>query len=284
MTDVGLVLGGGGAKGAYEIGAWKAISQTGINNNVRICSGSSIGAINLALIQLMDIEQVSEIWLNNNLEKIFVSNGINFKEIIDIIMSIRNGGESDFEGLLSRDGLVELFDKIHLEKLENLKNDFYATVVNISESSKEVNFIKPALDWYDGRKTGITEYINLKNRDYEFIVNVLLATSAIPVVFPPVEIEERYYVDGGINDNLPIHPIYQRGYRKIIAISTERLNKNNLIKKYPLAEILLIHPSSYLGNMFNGTLNFNRQKIRQMFKLGYHDAMNGIKKSNFLNY
>jgi len=284
MTDIGLVLGGGGAKGAYEIGAWKAISQTGLNNHIRIFSGTSIGAINCALIQIMSPEQVAEIWLNNNLEKIFVSGGINYKEIIEIIMNIRNKKKSDFDGILSRVGLIDLFDKFHIEKLENSENNFYVTVVNISKIPEENESIKQQTDSYDGRKPGITEYLNLKKSNNEYIRKVLLATSAIPVVYPPVEIEGRYYVDGGINDNFPIHPIYQGGHRKIIAISTERLNKYNLIKKFPAAEILLIHPSRNLGNIFNGTLNFNRFKLKQAFNLGYYDAMNAIRRNNFLNF
>lgn len=279
MSGIGLVFGGGGAKGAYEIGAWKAICKMNINSSIRIYAGTSIGAINIALIQLLDYEQVSRLWLKNNMERIFAAGGINYKEIIDIIFNIRNGEKINFDGLLSRDGLTELLHKIGIDKLENLKYDFYATAVNISESSKNVNFIKPALDWYDGKKTGITEYINLKNRDYDFIEKMLLATSSLPIVYPPVEIEGNYYVDGGINDNLPIYPIYNRGFKKIIAVSTERMNKNILIKKFPHAEILLIHPSVYLGNLFNGTLNFNSRKLNQMYRLGYNDALNGIRKS-----
>ncbi len=281
MSGIGLVFGGGGAKGAYEIGAWKAICKTNINSSIRIYSGTSIGAINIALIQLMDCEQVSRLWLRNNIERIFAAGGINYKEIIDIIFNIRKGRKINFDGLLSREGLTELFHKIGIDKLENIKYDFYASAVNISESSKDVNFIKPALDWYDGRKTGVTEYINLKNRDYDFIEKMLLATTALPIVYPPVEIGGNYYVDGGVNDNLPIHPIYHRGFRKIIAVSTERINKNLLIKKFPLAEILLIHPSVYLGNLFNGTLNFNSRKLNQMYRLGFNDALNGIRKSGF---
>jgi len=275
MTDICLVLGGGGAKGAYEIGAWKAISQTGLKDHIKKFSGTSIGAINCALIQIMSSEQIAEIWLNNNLEKIFVSGGINYKEIIEMIMNIRNGKKSDFDGILSRDGLIDLFDKFHIENLENSEYDFYVTVVNV---------LKTPEDSYDYKKPGITEYLNLKKSNNEYIRKVLLATSAIPIVYPPVEIEGRYYVDGGINDNLPINPIYQGGYRKIIAISTERLNKYNLIKKFPEAEILLIHPSRYLGNMFNGTLNFNRFKLKQAFNLGYYDAMNAIIRNDFLNF
>lgn len=284
MADIGLVLSGGGAKGAYEMGACKALSQTGLLNYIRVYSGTSIGAINCSLLQLMNYEKSAEIWLGRNLEKVFVSGGINYKEILDIIMNYRNGKKNNYDGIFSRDGLINYFDKIHIYDLENMKNDMYATVVDISDIPEDMRIIKPALDWYDGKKTGVTKYINLKNTGCDYIVKVLLATSAMPVIYPPVEIDGRFYVDGGINDNLPISPIYQRGCRKIIAISTDRINKYILIKKYPLAEILLVHPSGYLGNLFNGTLNFNRNKIRQIFKLGYNDAMNAIKKSNFLNY
>lgn len=284
MADIGLVLGGGGAKGAYEMGACKALSKTGLHNSIRAYSGTSIGAINCALLQLMNYEKSAEVWLGRNIEKIFVSGGINYKEILDIIMNFRKGKKNDFDGIFSRDGLINFFDKIHIYDLENMKNDLYVTVVDISDISENMRIIKPALDWYDGKKTGITKYINLKNTECDYIVKVLLATSAMPVIYPPVEIDGCYYVDGGINDNLPINPIYQRGYRRIIAISTDRINKYSLARKFPSAEILLVHPSGYLGNLFNGTLNFNRNKIRQIFKLGYNDAMNAIKRSNFLNY
>lgn len=284
MADIGLVLGGGGAKGAYEAGAWKALCNVGLNNHIRIYSGASIGALNCAFIKLMDCDEFSDFWLKYNLEKIFVYGGVNYGEIIEIIMNLRKGEKITFDGLFSRDGLIKLFEKVNIGKLENMKNDFYVNVVNISEIPEEMRLIKPALDWYDGRSTGKTEYINLKNKNAEFIQDMLLATSALPIIYPPVEIGGDYYIDGGINDNLPIHPLYKRGFRKIIAISTTRLNKHNVARKFPLAEIMLIHPSRYLGNLFSGTLNFNKQKIKQTYKLGYNDALNVIKKSNLLNY
>lgn len=278
MSDIGLVLGGGGAKGAYEMGAWKAICQLGINKNVKIYAGTSIGALNCALIQTMDSDLASAVWLKYNLEKIFMSNGINYNDILNIIANIRMGKDADFEGILSRDGLINLLDELNIEKI---KNDFYVAVVNITKIPKEKRLIKPALDWYEGRRTGITQYINLKNTDKDYIKKVLSATSALPVIYTPVEIVDQYFVDGGINDNLPIMPIYQRGYRKIIAISCERVNYYNIMRKYPSTEILLIQPTRYLGNLLYGTLNFNKNKLNQSFNLGYYDAINTIKRSKF---
>ena len=285
MSDIGLVLGGGGARGAYEMGAWKAICNLGLNKNIKIYSGTSIGALNCALIQIMDSDYAANVWLKYNLEKIFMANGIKYSDILDIINSIRMGKDVKFEGILTRDGLINLLSELNIEKLETIKCDFYATVVNITGIPKEIRLIKPALDWYEGRKTGITQYINLKDTVKDHIVKVLMASSALPVIYTPVEIEDKFYVDGGVNDNLPILPIYKMGYRKIIAISCERVNYYNIIRKYPSSEVLLIQPSRYLGNLLNGTLNFNKDKLNQSFKLGYYDAMNAIKRSNlkFLN-
>lgn len=279
MSDLGLVLGGGGAKGSYEIGAWHALCQNGLNKNIKIYSGASIGAINCALIQLMDSNDAAKVWLEYNLQERFMANGINYNDILEIIDEIKKGKKVDFDGVLSRDGFVELLNELNIGNLENIGRDFYAAVVNITKIPKERRFLKPAIDWYEGRKTGFTQYINLKNTNKNFIVNVLTASSALPVIYTPVTIGDQYFVDGGVNDNLPIYPVYQNGYKKIIVISCERVNYFNIVRRYPSMEMILIQPSQYLGNLLNGTLNFNKDKLRQSFELGYRDAINAIKRN-----
>lgn len=283
LFETVLVLGGGGAKGAYEAGALRALRQTGLSSSIRAYSGTSIGALNCAFIQMKGYEETEEFWLYGNLEKIFFGNGINYIKIVDNIVKARNGQKS-FEGLLPRKGLVDFLKLNGIEKLENMKSDFYVCVTDITDLPEDQRIIKPAVAWYEGRKIGRTEYFNLKNTSEEFIMDSLLATSALPVIYPPVEIKESYYVDGGLSDNLPINPLYQREFRKFIVVSTSRINKNSLVRRYPYSEIILIHPSRYLGNLINGTLNFNRSQLRNFFKLGHTDAMSAIKKSNWLNF
>lgn len=283
MDDIGLVLGGGGAKGAYQMGAWKAIVQTKLNNHIKIYAGTSVGAINCALIQITDYEHAIKIWLHYDLEKIFMSKAITYNEILEIINNLRNRKKVNFDGILSRDGLLELFEEIKIDNLEKSREDFIVCVVNISQIPQKERLIKPAIDWYEGRKTGFTQYLNIKNTNKDYIIKVLTASSALPVIYTPVEIDEQYYVDGGINDNLPIEPIYRRGCKKIIAVSCDKINYRNLKRKYPSSQILLIQPSKNLGSLISGTLNFNKQKLRQTFRLGYFDAMYAIKRSNFFN-
>lgn len=281
MWNIGLVLGGGGAKGSYEAGAWQAICESGLDKYIKIFSGTSIGAINCALFQICDYKEAAYIWLNYNLNKFFLTDGVNLKDIIKSINKLRRGKEIEFDGLFSRDGLIYLLDKSGIDKLEDRILDFYMTVSNITELPEENRYLQAAVDWYNGKKPGFTQHIHLTKADKNFIVDMLLATSAIPVVYPMVEIGGQYYVDGGLNDNLPITPIYNRDVNKIIAVSCERINYKNLKKTFPACQIMLIQPSKYLGNMLNGTFNFNRNKLRESYRLGYYDALKAIKKNNF---
>ena len=58
--EYGLVLDGGGARGAYQIGAWKALSEAGVKVNA--VAGTSVGALNGALICMGDVNKAEEIW------------------------------------------------------------------------------------------------------------------------------------------------------------------------------------------------------------------------------
>ena len=58
--EYGLVLEGGGAKGAYQIGAWRALKEAGVR--IRGVAGTSVGALNGALICMDDLEQAEKLW------------------------------------------------------------------------------------------------------------------------------------------------------------------------------------------------------------------------------
>ncbi len=117
-------------------------------------------------------------------------------------------------------------------------------------------------------------YFSLNNKNKEEVYKTLLASSSLPLIYEPVNINGRYYIDGGLTDNLPIKPLYNYGYESIIAIACDNnVSLNKLKMQFPNCNLYLIKPSMYLGNFINGTLNFNRNKIYQMIKLGYKDGM-----------
>ena len=69
--EYGLVLDGGGARGAYQIGAWKALSEVGVKVNA--VAGTSVGALNGALICMGDVEKAEAIW-----------NDMTFSDVMDV--------------------------------------------------------------------------------------------------------------------------------------------------------------------------------------------------------
>ena len=75
MNGIGLVLAGGGGKGAYQIGAWKYLREAGLDRYVSAVSGTSVGALNAALFAAGDLEQAENLWRNIRPEQILTPRG-----------------------------------------------------------------------------------------------------------------------------------------------------------------------------------------------------------------
>ena len=93
--EYGLVLEGGGAKGAYQIGAWKALREAGVK--LKGIAGTSVGALNGALICMGDLEKAERLWENISYSKIM--------SVDDEVM-----GEIFKHKKISRETLKELMD------------------------------------------------------------------------------------------------------------------------------------------------------------------------------
>ena len=99
MKPYGLVLAGGGAKGAYQIGAWKAMREMGVTFNA--VAGVSIGSINGALIVADEYEKALELW-----QTVTVDKGVNIEEELP-----------DPENLFSKKNWVTLFREFIKKKV-----------------------------------------------------------------------------------------------------------------------------------------------------------------------
>lgn len=243
QKDWGLVLAGGGGKGSYQIGAYKAIMEAGLHNRISAISGSSVGTLNMALLSMDDIELAYDVWKS-----------ISPSQFIEADISKMFDGK---EGFVSREGLVNIIDSyINRDKIRNDVRPMYATLSRYTDYVTE---------------TAVTEYTKLNNLEYEQMKQVLLASSALPIVYEPVKIGNYVYQDGGLTDNMPIKPLYDLGMRNIIVIM---LSKNTKIpyNKYPDANFIEIRPSRDLGDLLNGTLDFTSKGAMIRMALGYSDA------------
>ena len=154
-------------------------------------------------------------------------------------------------GYFSRKGLIEIIDEyIDLNELSKMEFPIYATCVEL-----------PLFE---------TRYFKLNGYDTETIKKILLATSAIPIIFPKEEIEGKYYYDGGIKDNSPITPLYEEGCTDIIVI---HLKADEILKdRREGVNIYEICPQEDLGNFFKGTLDFSIEGAYRRIEQGYRDA------------
>lgn len=88
---IGLVLGGGGGKGAYQIGVWRAIREFNLENKITAVMGTSVGALNAVLFAENKFDNAEELWNNISQEQFLSSDNSNFKfkdEILKLFKKI----------------------------------------------------------------------------------------------------------------------------------------------------------------------------------------------------
>lgn len=283
MKGVGLVFAGGGGKGSYEIGVWKYLHEIGLDQYVRAVSGTSVGALNAALFVGSNYEIAENLWRNINQEKILTPKGVSAEDIMkwlvingfnlysplskgvsQIVAKTTLGTERIAQALIvkmngdhmfSRDGLKDMIlDGINFDYFRSSEIECFATCLRCN-----------------GLKI---ERFKLNQYSDEDITKLLLASSAIPVIFPNEEFQGSKYCDGGIpfvGDNVPVEPIYNTGVENIIVI---HLSQDTIIDdgKFPNSKIIEIVPSRDLGNAISGTMDFSSDGVLARMQLGYDDA------------
>ncbi len=237
----GLVLSGGGAKGAYQIGVWKAMKELHMEEWIGGISGASVGGLNGALFACGDYERAEEAWKKVNMCSIF-----------DPDWTLIDGKE----GAFSREEMLTLIRSyLDMSKLTGSDRPVCCSVSRVLPEHKFAGEYK--------RMDGKTRYA---------IEQLLLATSALPVIYEAVDYEGVLYRDGGLTDNCPIRPLYDLGFRKIMIIGLDK-EMRRFETDYPDVEFLSVYPSHPLGDLWDGVLNFHQKYMEFIRKLGYKDGL-----------
>ncbi|MDG5789330.1 patatin-like phospholipase family protein [Evansella sp. AB-P1] len=286
--SIGLVFAGGGGKGSYQIGVWKAMEEFGLHNQVKAVSGTSVGALNGALFCQGDLALAENLWMSISPEKII---GVKPEQVVKWAANVGRRAVIppkvlkwlqmlEGTGVLSRDGLIELMDeKVNFSTLSSSPIPLFATCVEI-EDDIEKAFGKSTFDraidkskllmknFFMGKKA---EYFQLNGLEEEKLRTILLASSSLPVVFNSETIDGKRYRDGGLIDNTPIEPLYKMGCDVIVVVA---LSQAELLmyQDYPHAKIIPIVPTTDLGNFVKGTLDFSQEGVQRRISQGYADA------------
>ena len=251
-----LVLSGGGAKGAYEIGVWKALRK--LNIKFDIVTGTSIGAINGAFVVQNKYYRAKRIWLSKDINKYFGEDFVklnNNKKALKIYSkNIINRKGIDTEGFTKF-----LKSNINTDKLYNSN-------------------VKYGIITYD-LKNFRPKYITKENTDEKDIIDYIVASGSAYPALDIKKVKDKPFVDGGYFDNLPINFAIDLGADEIIAVDLQAIGLKRETKDKNI-KITLIKPSADLGNF----LVFDKDINRRNFNLGYNDTMKAFNKLDGNNY
>lgn len=252
MAGLGLALGGGGSKGAYQIGAWRAFREQGIEFTA--ITGTSIGAINAALMVSEAYDRALEMWQNLTMDQCLTfSPDANLKSTD--LLSLHNANLLAREFLAQggldtkpfRDLLREYIDEA---AVRNSKIRFGLMTVLLPD-------LKPQPMWIEQIPQGQ-------------LVDYIMASSHLPGL-QPVEIDGRRYIDGGFAENVPVSMLRRIGMRRIVAVDLEA--RPSL--RGPLednTQLVFIHNKKELG----GLLDLTPSVLQRNRQLGYFDTLKAL--------
>jgi len=184
-----LALSGGAALGAYQAGALRALYETGLN--ISAVAGSSVGALNGYLAATGEIEECVAFWQEIDNRKLITINS--FTRLFFSAMP----------SLLTDEIQREMVKKyVRVEKLKKAGREFFCTAISINTGK---------LHYFEAHKAANDTQLQ----------NMILASAAVPGVFPPVEIDGELFMDGGLVRNTPIEALYRKKLSAVIAISME---------------------------------------------------------------
>lgn len=239
-----IVLSGGGAKGSYQIGVWKALRKLHIKYD--LITGTSSGALNGALMVQNDYRKAISLWKKINFKMLFGEDITDINNKLDIYKIygkefIRNGGMdvTELENIINK--------TINKRKFFKSKINFGLVTYNITDKK--------------------AEEIQKKEIKEEHLEDYLMASATCYPAFKQKEIKGEKYIDGGYYDNLPINLAIKMGATEIIAVDLRAPGFKRTIKKK--AKITMIKPNNKLTNF----LNFNEEGIKRNIKFGYNDTM-----------
>lgn len=253
QKPTGLLLCGGGAKGAFQIGALERLAECGMLTDVTALAGCSVGALNMVLYALSvmggDPGLGRRIWMQIRAEDLL-------------------SNTNDASAMFSRDGLIRLLHQLPLELIGTSQLRMYVSTMNVRAMR--------------------TEYHRLNGLPKERICTLLLASSALPAAYPPVPYQNGLYMDGGLTMDgyLCIQPLYADGHRNLLMISHDselslygvqdsrfvRKGRTDLTQTYADCDFTLIKPRTPLGGLIRGTLNFSPESIASRMTQGREDT------------
>ena len=244
-----LVLAGGGSRGAYQIGAWRALREMGWSPE--IITGTSVGSLNGALLALDEYEAARDMWMqldNSQVIQMPQSPQVDIEnEKSLLVWAVANGGldVSPLEQVVGR--------FMNEEKLRQGKIRFGLVTVRM--------------------KGGAAQQLTIDEIPQGKLMDYMLASAACYPAFKPREIDGEAYIDGGYYDNMPINLAVRMGADEVVAVDLEGLGLTKRPKDKTL-KVTYVQSHWNLGSL----LQFTRENSVRNLALGYLDTYRAFGK------
>lgn len=258
IMKTGLILSGGGARGAYQVGVLKAIADMHPKhaaNPFTIISGTSAGAINAVALASsannfrLGVKKVEKIWTNLHVQRVVRARGIDLiANASKLAMSLFNSGMGQDRplALLNNDPLRDLLS--HTIRFNNIQKridagllDAVAVTATSYATGNSVSFFQGNAGlrrWHKAKRIGVPAQLSVEH---------LLGSSAIPSVFPAEKIGRQYFGDGSLRQLAPLSPALKLGAERIVVVGVRGHSKSRISLRRD-------HPPSMaqtLGHIFN---------------------------------
>jgi len=247
---VGLVLPGGGARGAYQVGVLKAIAEMIPRRSpspFSVLSGTSAGAVNSVVIASrarlfhVGVAELEHVWRNFHSAQVFKSDAATLtRNSLHWLLAVGTGGlgKQNPVALLDNSPLRELLGRrVNLAALQKSIDAGYIDSVSVTAagytSSRSVSFYQGAPDihpWQRVRRMG---------KPTEITLDHVMASIAVPIVFPPVRIGQEYFGDGAMRQATPLSPAVHLGADRILVVGV----RNETVDPVAEDEADVIYPS-----------------------------------------
>ncbi len=261
-NGLALVMSGGGARAAYQVGFLRGIARHFDDLDLPIITGVSAGAINAAYLAnesgtfRRKADALARLWANLDIDQIYrvdtlsvlrnalgwgarllmgrASQAIHLKSLVDTTPLM----EMMKANLKTRHGeLIGIPENIHSGRLR---------AIAITASSYSTG---RSVTWIQGREINNWERAHRQSVITNIHLNHILASASLPMFFPAVQVEGNWYGDGGIRLTAPLSPAIHLGGRRLLAISTRYQREEDEreltnIDGYP-------PPAQVVGAMFN---------------------------------
>lgn len=246
-TKLGLVLSGGGSKGAYEIGVCMALRRLGKKPN--IVTGTSIGAINGVFVVQNNIRKALKLWKSISFAKVYDEDSFPLCENAALTDIYKLYAKSFItEGGMDISKIKDMFDKLYNpRKFFSSPIDYGLVTFNLS-ANKPLFMTKSEL-----KPNTVKDYV--------------LASASCYPAFKPYKIGNDLYIDGGYYDNMPINLAVKLGAEEIIAVDLRAVGFNRQVTKD--VPITIISPRNKIVSF----LVFDGAKSREAVIFGYNDTM-----------